>query len=163
VELTDSYAGTGKVGLIGLAFTDRPASIATQALQFSSHAPGTVFASSDAAGTLEFEPAPATPATIVEAIKSGFASIGARFGTPAEPEKKPVPLAANDNDFAAFATAIGDQVATAVASAVAPANDAIAAIRTDFAALHTKLEQTEAPGFSRAPAAGGAGGIVTDC
>ena len=50
-----------------------------------------------------------------------------------------------------------------MASAVAPANDAIAAIRTEFAELHTKLEQTEAPGFNRAPASGGIGGIVTDC
>jgi hypothetical protein len=42
VELTDSYAGCGKVGLVGLAFTDTPASVGTQALKFSRAAPGTV-------------------------------------------------------------------------------------------------------------------------
>ena len=55
VELTDSYAGCGKVGLIGLAFTDKPASIGTQALQFSRTAPGSLFSQSPDAIALEFE------------------------------------------------------------------------------------------------------------
>lgn len=169
VELTGSYAGTGKVGLIGLAFTDRPASIATQSLKFSNNAPGTVFASSDVAGALEFEIVPADK-TLAESIKAAFASVAATFKPEQpksepqpQPQPEPQPKAANDNDMAAFAVAIGDQVATAVAAAVKPANDAVAAIRAEFATLQTRLETAEAPGFSRKPATGGQGGIVTDC
>ena len=66
VELTADYAGTGKVGLIGLAFTDRPASIATQSLNFSRHAPGTAFGSDPAATALEFEAAPPSEAGLVD-------------------------------------------------------------------------------------------------
>ena len=68
VELTDSYAGSGKVGLIGLAFTDTPASIGTQALKFSRSAPGSVFAPGADAVVIEFEEAPAEPTGIADAI-----------------------------------------------------------------------------------------------
>ena len=54
VELTPSYAGTGKFGIIGLAFTDTPASIGTRRLQFSNRARGSVFAFSTDAVTIEF-------------------------------------------------------------------------------------------------------------
>ena len=165
VELTDSYAGTGKIGLIGLAFTDTPASIATQALQFSRHAPGTVFSDPTDAVAIEFDAKPADSAGVAEAIKAGFASFAALF-TKAEPEK-PVEepkTPANDNfDASKFATAMGEQVASAIVAAVKPANDAVAAMQTEFASLKAKLETTEAPGFSRAPASGGAGTAVTDC
>ncbi|HEY0626675.1 MAG TPA: GPO family capsid scaffolding protein [Allosphingosinicella sp.] len=169
VELTPSYTGTGKVGLVGLAFTDNPASIATQRLQFSRSAPGTIFASGDAAAEIEFEEQPADPTSITDAIKSGFAALAASFS--AKPKEEPKPKegpkqkAANDNDFAAFATAIGDQVATAVAAAVKPSNEAVAKLQQDFTALTAKLEATEAStNFNRSPATGGGGaGVETDC
>lgn len=166
VELTDSYAGSGKVGLIGLAFTDKPASIGTQALQFSRSAPGSLFSDAPEAVSLEFDPKPVDQTGIADAIKSGFASVAALFGR-AEPEKpKDEPKTpANDNDMAKFATAIGDQVATAIAAATKPANDAIAAIEARFNALEAKLASTEQPHFTqRAPATGSnSGGNVTDC
>lgn len=166
VELTDSYAGTGKVGLIGLAFTDSPASIGTQALQFSRSAPGSLFSDGPEAVALEFEPKPADPTGIADAIKSGFASVAAMFSR-AEPEKpKEEPKKpANDNDMAAFATAIGEQVATAIAAGTKPANDAIAAFDARFTALEAKLANTEQPQFSQRQLATGspAAGNVTDC
>jgi len=166
VELTDNYAGTGKVGLIGLAFTDKPASIGTQALQFSRSAPGSLFSDAPEAVTLEFDPKPADATGIADAIKSGFASVAALFSRaevekPKEEPKKP----ANDNDMAAFATAIGEQVATAIAAATKPANDAIAAIDTRFTALEAKLASTPQQQFNqRSPATGSlSAGNVTDC
>nr|WP_230769798.1 GPO family capsid scaffolding protein [Sphingomonas sp. Leaf4] len=122
VELTDSYAGTGKVGLVGLAFTDRPASIGTQALKFSRSAPGTVFATGDEAPTLAFEAGPVDSKGITAAIASGFATVAALFSaqkpTTPEPVTPPAPTtpptsAANDN-FSVFATAIGEQLTTAL-------------------------------------------------
>ena len=164
VELTPSYAGIDKIGLIGLAFTDSPASIATQRLQFSRSAPGTFHAHGADAVALEFEAAPADPAGIADAIKTGFAGIAALFSR-GEPEKKeepkPKPEAANDN-FAAFATAIGDQMATQLAAAIQPIADAQAKFRNDFDALAAKLEKQPDGNFSRAPATGGNGTVLTD-
>ena len=166
VELTDSYAGTGKIGLIGLAFTDSPASIATQALQFSRSAPGTVFSDPANAVEIEFDAKVADETSIGAAIKAGFASVAAMFKPTEEPKPKDEPKTpANDNNLAAFATAMGDQVATAIAAAIAPQAAAIAAFNDRFGALEVKLNGTEAPGFGRKPATGetGAGAFATDC
>lgn len=166
VEITPSYAGTNKTGLVGLAFTDKPASIATQKVKFSSTTPGSVFAFGPEAVSIEFEPAAPDATGIADAIKNGFASVAALFSNKSEqkPEPKPEPKPANDNfDVAAFTTAIGEQVGTAIAAAVKPANDGLAALQKDFAELRGKLEKTEDPNFRRAPANGGNGAHVTDC
>jgi hypothetical protein len=164
VELTDNYAGTSTIGLIGLAFTDRPASIATQALQFSRHAPGSVFGTAPEATALEFE---AAPASIGDMVKSAVASAMAKFTSqPDKPKDEPKHKPANDNfDPTAFATALGDSMAATMATAMKPVTDAQTAIDARFTALETRLASTEAPnGFSRPPADGaGEGGDLTDC
>lgn len=165
VELTPDYAGSGKIGLVGLAFTDTPASIGTQKLQFSRTAPGTIFSASPDAVALEFDAKPADAAGIADAIKSGFAALGAMFSRdPEKPKEEPVKKPANDNfDAAAFATALGEKMGPIIAAAVKPANDGLAAIQAEFATLKGQLEQTEQPGFSRKPASGGASQYLTDC
>lgn len=165
VELTPNYAGTDKIGLIGLAFTDKPASIGTQALSFSRTAPGTVFAPGTDAIAIEFEAKPVESAGIAEAIRSGFASVSAMF-KPSEPEKpKEEPKqGANDNfDANAFATALGNTMASTLTAAITPLINEQAAVRADFSALKEQLEKTESTGFSRQPASGGNGTAVTDC
>jgi hypothetical protein len=168
VELTDSYAGCGKIGLIGLAFTDKPASIGTQALQFSRSMPGSIFAPSVDAVALEFEAAPADPAKVEGAIASLFSALATRIRG-GEPEKKtePTPPApANDNgkDFAAFATDIGETVGKSIAAAIAPVTEAQAAFDARFTALETRLASTPEPQlFSRTPSTGGGNGVLTDC
>lgn len=175
VELTDSYAGTGKFGLVGLAFTDSPASIATQRLSFSRHAPGTVFAQGDEAVALEL--AATDPAGIAEAIRSGFAAVAALFArapekpgevatppsptAPGAPANPPTP--ANDNpDPVAFAAALGASLATSVSAAVQPIADAQAAVRRDLDALAAKLAAEPADAFRRAPATGAGATHLTD-
>lgn len=164
VELTDNYAGTGKFGLVGLAFTDRPASIATQALQFSSHAPGTVHAFTPDATPLEFEPA---PVGIADMVKSAVASAMAKFtsGQPEKPKDEPKPKAANDNNFdpAAFASALGESLATTMAAAVKPATDAVTALQARFSTMEIKLASTEQPALQRGLVSGGGDEAVTDC
>jgi len=159
VELTPDYAGTGKVGLVGLAFTDTPASIGTQKLQFSRTAPGTIFSASDQAVAIEFDQG---TAGVADAIVAGFSKLAAMFGRQAEQQEQkaePAPKPANDNfDAHAFTKAMGD----AVAAAVKPAHDAIAEFRGEMADLKGKLEATPA-GFSRPPASGGGGQHLTDC
>lgn len=166
VELTDSYAGGGKVGVVGLAFTDKPASIATERLQFSRSAPGTVFAADSEAPAIEFETAPVDSGGMTAAITAAFSAVAARFSAksdekPKDEPKEALKTPANDNnrDFAGFATAIGEQMVVAIK----PVADAQAAMQADFAALKAKVEQTEAPGtFGRKPATGGTGGQQTD-
>jgi hypothetical protein len=166
VELTPSYAGCGKVGLVGAAFTDNPASIATQKLKFSRSSPDTLLSHGTEAIELKFDAAAADSTSIAEAIAGGFAKVAAMFSR--EPEKKveePV-RPANDNfDVAAFSTALGKEMGTQIAAAVKPANDAVAELRSEFATIKAKLEQTPAPGFSRAPATGAAvdAKFATDC
>lgn len=166
VEITGSYAGTGKVGLVGLAFTDNPASIATQRLKFSVHAPGTVIAHGESPATIEFEQRPADPTSITAAITAGFAAVAGMFKRD-EPKRTPAdPVApANDNfDPAAFATAMGETMATQLTKAMQPLVETQAKFRTDFDALVVTLGSTEAPrGPQRALSTGGDAAIVTDC
>lgn len=162
VELTPSYAGTDKEGLIGLAFTDTPASIATQRLQFSRVNGNLVFTSTERAA-LAFDAAPADPVSLGDAIATGLAkALGPLFkrGEPEKAKEEPKPEAANDNfDVAAFSTAIGGRIA----AAVQPIADAQAALSTELAGLKTQLAGTEQPRFSRQPSTGGGDDYVTDC
>jgi hypothetical protein len=155
VELTPSYAGTGKFGIIGLAFTDTPASIGTQRLQFSNRAPGSVFAFSTDAVTIEFEAKKAEDEKVDSIV------------TPTEPEKpkdEPKPKPANDNfDAASFAADIKSIVTGVVTAALKPVIETQTAHQRDFATLKTQLGNTEQPGFSRGPASGGGDDAVTDC
>lgn len=158
VELTPDYAGTGKVGLVGLAFTDTPASIGTQKLQFSRTAPGTIFSASDQAVSIEFEQG---TTGIADALAAGIAKAFGMFRASEQEQKpEPAPKPANDNNFDmnAFSKAMSD----AVAAAVKPALDAVSEVRTEVATMKGQLETTPA-GFSRPPASGGAGQHLTDC
>lgn len=164
VELTPDYAGSGKFGLIGLAFTDTPASIGTEKLQFSRSAPGTIFAAGTEAVTLEFDAPAADPTKVEGAIAGFFSALTAKFkGSDPEPvAEEPVKEPANDN-FAAFATAMGDTVAKSIATAMAPVTQQQAALQAEFATIKSQLEKTPDTSFNRQPATGGTGGMLTDC
>lgn len=167
VELTPNYAGTDKIGLIGLAFTDTPASIGTQRLQFSRTAPGTVFAASPDAVTLEFETPASDPAKVEGAVAGFFSALAATLRGGKHEKIEPVtptPTPANDNfDPAAFSTQIGAAVASSIAAALKPVTDTQTALEGQFATLRAKLEKTPEPQFNRTPANGGTGEPVTDC
>ena len=166
VELTPSYAGSGKFGIIGLAFTDTPASIGTQRLQFSNRAPGSVFAFSTDAVTIEFEAKKAEDEKVESIVDRLFAAVTAKF-KPAEPDKskdEPKPKAANDNfDPASFTADIKSIVTGVVTAALKPVIETQTANQREFATLKTQLANTEQPGFSRSPASGGGDDAVTDC
>lgn len=172
VELTASYAGTDKFGLVGLAFTDTPASIATQALKFSRSAPGTLFGHGAEAVAVEFEVA--TPenatglaATVAAAVAATFSRLGFKPATEEKPPVQPVPpvqpTPANDN--AAMFSAVQQAVSAGIAAAVTPIAEQLGTLRNDFATMKGQLEKAPAPGFSRTPASGGPVDAqhVTDC
>lgn len=173
VEITPDFGGTGKVGLVGLAVTDNPASLGTEALSFSAlkpmfdarktHPDNMFSAAIETQIALEAEGG--DTGGIADAIKNGFAGMAAMFSQSKEKPNEPVqtPAApANDNSFdmAAFTTALGDQVA----AAVKPVADGLAAMQANFDTLKAQLETTEQPNsFTRKPATGGTGAILTDC
>ncbi|MFT3967090.1 MAG: GPO family capsid scaffolding protein [Sphingobium sp.] len=170
VEITPDFSGTGKVGLVGLAVTDNPASLGTEALSFSGlkpmfdarkQHPDNLF-SAAIETSIVMEAETTDGAGIADAIKSGFAGLAAMF-TRSEPEKpRDEPKAANDNSFdvAAFSTALGEQVA----AAIKPVADGLASLQADFATVQDKLAKEPQPNnFSRQPATGGQSNIKTDC
>lgn len=173
VEISPDFAGTGKVGLVGLALTDNPASLGTEAFNFSAlkpmfdarkSSPNNLFSEAFEAVEIDLEEAPVDVPGIASAIAAGFASLAAKFTSGSEKPKgqeQETPKPANDNSFdvAAFCAGLGEQMV----AAVKPANDAVAKLQGDFAALVTKLESTEQTGFSRAPATGGSNAIQTNC
>ncbi len=170
LEISPDFAGTGKVGMVGLAVTDNPASLGTEALNFSAFKPmfdarkqhpDNLFSEAIEAN---FELEAADAGGIADAIRNGFASVATMFTKQDNKEPVTPPVAANDNPFdvAAFTAAIGDQVT----AAVKPFNDAVAALQADHAALKAQLETTEDPQtFRRQPATGGGGNAahLTDC
>ena len=163
-EIHPDFAGKGEAYLVGLAVTDSPASLGTEALKFAAQSRANVFST---AHETAIEIPPATDgASIAEATKSGFlAAFATLFKGEEKPKEQPQqqqPAPANDNGFdvTKFATVLADQVA----AAVKPANDAVAALSGRFDALEAALKKTEkSNSFNRGPATGGGATIVTDC
>lgn len=164
MEIHPDFAGAGEAYLVGLAVTDSPASLGTEALKFAAQSRSNIF-SSACETTIELEPS-TDSSVIAEGVKTGLMSaLGSWFAKEKpkeEPAAAPPPAPANDNSFdmAKFASVLGQQIA----DAVKPANDAVAALGARFDQLETQLKTEEKPkGFNRSPATGGKGAIITDC
>lgn len=181
IEVSTNFAGSGKAGLVGLAVTDNPASLGTEALQFSALKPVWDARKADPANlftaALETEIAFEEEATpdhgLTAAIKGFFTSLTAALsqGTtqqqapvqaPAAPVQTPAPQPANDN-MTTVVEQLSASFASAVDKALAGPKQEIAALRSDLTQLTQRLSQTEVPGQPRPLATGGTGGIVTDC
>ncbi len=171
VEISPDFSGTGKVGLIGLAVTDNPASLGTEALSFSAlkpmfdarkQHPDNLFSAAIEAEIAVESDAVSDTASMAEATKSSFLAAFSTLFKSEKPKEPVTPPPANDNafDVERFAAVMGEQVA----AAVKPANEAVAALSTRFDALEAKLASEPAPQtFKRMPATGADKAIVTDC
>lgn len=170
-EINPNFAGSGQAYLVGLAITDRPASLGTEPLKFAAMARANLFTVAHETA-LEIEPS-TDGATLAEATKNGIiAAFAAMFKAPEKPKEEPAsppasqPAPANDNSFDVdrFATTMGTVIGDQIAAAVKPGNEAIAAFGQRLDALETKLGTTEQPQtFNRALATGGNASIVTNC
>lgn len=176
VEISPNFAGTGKFGLVGLAVTDNPASLGTEALTFSGlkpmfdarkAAPENLFTVAEEA-KIEIEDAPAVPPA--DGSASFFAAALAAFTNaikgqqPASEEKpKDPPQPANDN--AAFSALVqGMEKLTQGVSAMQTSFSAeLGKLRTDHEALKTQLSTTDDKKEKRPPASGGGNFSRTDC
>lgn len=161
-EIHPDFAGEGKAYLVGLAVTDQPASLGTEPLKFAAMSRPNLFTTA-LETEIETLADPVDSQSIGEGIARGIMSFFKKEKP--EPITPPAPKPANDNafDVEAFATALSTSIGQQVATAIKPANDAIAALEGNFTTLKKALESTEQPGFSRKPATGGNGTVQTDC
>lgn len=169
VEITPNYTGTGKFGLVGLGFTDNPASIATQRLQFARVSGNLAFTAAERTALAFETPTPDASAGAFAAMKAFFERFSTSNPPPAAPTPPVTPPAAdtpntpaNDN-FAQLAEGL-TLISASITALGTKVDTDMGTMRTDFGALKTRLENTEQPqSFSRPPAAGGDGKILTDC
>jgi len=181
IEVAPNFANTGKAGLVGLAVTDTPASLGTEALTFAVKHPGAmscgpklrndgnVFSlgletSFDLAEG-EAAPASSEAAGMFAAARDFFKQFTPAKKDDAAVESEAKPDAANDNDPRFAAIASGMEAMTKGIEAMAKSfTDTVTGLKTDFGALKTQIESTEKPGqFTREPASGGDGRVKTDC
>jgi hypothetical protein len=180
-EFQPDFAKTGKFGLVGLAITDNPASLGTEALTFSAFKPMWDARKSDPTNffsaaeenlfQLEAETPPANPQD--DQVTGAFASMKAFFDkftgtpspTPPAPPSPPATTAPANDNFAQVQEGMGLINASLVAlNAKIDASGAqSASTASDLAALKTQLESTDDKKFTRAPATGGGNIIETDC
>ncbi|MDA7086492.1 GPO family capsid scaffolding protein [Pseudomonas sp. SA3-5] len=168
-EVYPKFADTGKAYLVGLAITDTPASLGTEALSFSAkhgtlnsrktHADNLFTAAEEAA--IEFEEVTDQP--------SAFAAIKAKLGDFIKMSKdKEGKDATTFSDIGealeSLVTLATQQAEKADASgtALAALQQQFTSLDTELTALKTKLGQTaDHSQHHRPPAAGGAGNVLT--
>ena len=184
IEVAPNFAGTGKAYLVGLAFTDSPASLGTQMLQFSTkddpaakeikamldarkQDPANFF-SATRETQLEWAEAEG-PGDAENAVVKIFASIGdkilASIGGKPEPVKPANEPTGDQVDLAALANAFKEglgEVGKAVAESAKATDAKFAAFRTDFDALKAELDNTPKHSNPRQPATGGSGRVLAD-
>ena len=173
MEIQPKFANTGKAYLVGLAVTDSPASLGTEALEFSAkHGTLTsrkqdkdnLFTAAEPA-ELDFEEIDDTPSKVAGLFKK----VSELLGKGKQTEEQFGELA---ETLEAIAKHSADQAEalTAEQTARKSLETSFAKLQTEFADLIKKLEQTPAPTTpnnpqfrQRPPVAGGDGRIVTDC
>ncbi len=178
IEVQPNFANTGKAGLVGLAVTDRPASLGTEALTFAVKHPGIIRGAPQlqAEGNVfslghetRFELADGEVATPPADSSAGMFAAITTFITnlgkqPVTPPVAPTPPAqtepqrpANDNDFATQLAKGFTDMTAAVTKLGTELRGEIAQVRTDHTALKTQVEGTAKPGQFQRPAATGGG------
>lgn len=184
IEIEPNFSNTGKAYLMGLAVTDSPASLGTEALQFShggtdafaktlkadldrrKQTPTCVFSALHETG-FELEQ-PAEPAeSVLEKIANVFArALGQTNDTPANP----APVQASTQppaDITQLASALKEfstQIGKVITDGQQEANARFARLETQFNALKSDLENTPENTYRTCPLhAGGDGMELTDC
>ncbi|MBK1970808.1 GPO family capsid scaffolding protein [Brevundimonas diminuta] len=188
IEVEPNFAGSGKAYLMGLAATDSPASLGTEALQFSARTDdayakqlkadldarkqhNTCLFSAALETRIEFadqENPTADAETLIDRIVARF--------TKALPGSEPTPPAASQPpagqpDVTGLMTAftdglreLGQSFSQALAQASQDTNARFAKLESEHAALKSDIEGTPERSYSARPThAGGDGAQLTDC
>lgn len=164
-EVHPNFTNTKQAYLIGLAVTDRPASIGTEALSFSAKNTNNLF-SAALETSIEFEPA--TP-SIGDQVKKVFSTVAAILGKKDASDAEKFSdmhqavelLATHGKEQAETVAKLSADLAKAQAD-FAELKASHDKVSTDFAALQTKLSTTQADP-ARPHVTGQSGGVQTDC
>jgi hypothetical protein len=189
IEVEPNFSGTGKAYLMGLAATDSPASLGTEALQFSARTDDafakirkadldsrkkheTCLFSAAFATTIEFADAAVQPETADSLIDKLFAKFTAAGAKAPESKASPAGDPSQPADLTAFATVISggmkelaQSFSQALATQTSEMNARFAKIESEQAALKGQVEKTPDRNYRQRPAAtgGGDGQELTDC
>lgn len=136
IEIEPNFAGKGFAYLVGCAFTDSPASIATQRLQFNRTLPGVLTVAGEDSALLEFpdETTEEAGAGLMSSVGRFFDSLTAKFGGGTPPEQQQQQQQNNQADPAqpaAFNVADLKPLFTELAKGI---STDIGALRTEFRA-----------------------------
>ncbi|WP_406851501.1 GPO family capsid scaffolding protein [Brevundimonas sp. BH3] len=188
IEIEPNFANTGKAYLMGLAATDSPASLGTEALQFS-HSGNNAFAKTLKADldrrkqtptcvfsalhetSFELEQASEPTETVIEKIANVFArALGQTNDTPVNPAsvqastQAPVQTSGDNTQLASALKEFSTQIGKVIADGQQDTNARFARLETQFNTLKTDLENTPENGYRTRPLhAGGDGMELTDC
>lgn len=176
MEVNPDFAKTGKAYLQSLAFTDNPASLGTEVMQFAAQAKtnpfesrkkesGNLFSAAEEV-TLEWEEEPAKPtagdtlfAKIKDLLKIGQKDADARFADQANA----IETVAESQKTLIEGFARIEQEMAALGATVKLNVDAIAVRKSEIEQLTATLQKTPDGTGQRPPATGGDGRITTDC
>ncbi len=186
IEINPNFASSGRAYLQGLAFTDSPASLGTEIMQFAAGAgdanpfasrktaPGNFFSAVDDGVTLEFVETQQTPGVVSDEAK-GFFTAAADFFKSLKPGAVDAATAtttdsqqaANDNDKR-FATLVSgmEKMASGITALTTSIDQRFAAVDGKVAGLTTSIESTDASTQHRSKSTGGDGTkkfAATDC
>jgi hypothetical protein len=161
IEINPSFADIGEAYLVGLAATDDPASLGTEALQFAAKRSSNVF-SAACETSIEIEGAPES-SSLLSIVKSMFARTKTSDDQRYDDARRAV------EEVAEFTSQQGRDVVTLradltttqqdVSAAKKRADDAITAIEE----LTAKLSKTDNGALRRQPSTGATGEFATDC
>lgn len=165
IEVLNNFIGKGVTYLSGLAFTDQPASLGTEAMKFShGGAAGERFAVKDEI-SIEFEAEnkPTAGESLFNKVKDllglGKKQADEQF---ADQAKAIETIAGSQKALLDQFAAAGEKV-DAAATQFKAAQGELAALKQQFADLSKKLGSTDGDGSQRPPATGSDGQIKTDC
>ncbi|KWF09536.1 GPO family capsid scaffolding protein [Burkholderia pseudomultivorans] len=154
IEVNPDFADIGEAYLVGLAATDDPASLGTEALQFAARRSNNLF-SAACETSIEFEGEPKTN-SLLAAVKDLFSR------TKADDDQRHADVRRAVEEVAGFASQQGREVAALrvdLEAAQKRADEAFAAVE----ALTAKLSATDNGAPRRQPSTGSTGELVTDC
>lgn len=176
IEINPDFARTGKAYLQGLAFTDNPASLGTEVMQFAAQAkespfaarkrePGNLFTAAQEV-SIEWESEEAKPSAgdtlfskVKELLGLGKKDTDARFADQAEA----VTVVAQSQKTLLDGFARIEKEMADMGAQVKLTEKELADRTAEFAALKEQLGNTDGDNKQRPPAAGGEGRIKADC
>lgn len=166
MEVLNNFIGKGVAYLSGLAFTDKPASIGTEAMKFSAAGASGERYAFDQGIEIEFETAtPEAGETLFSKVKAllglGEKKVDECFADQAQAIEA---IAASQKDLLdQFANQVKPQHDEQLAAEFKTLKEEHAQLAADFAALQAKLAETDGDDTERSRATGGNGVIKTDC